>query len=393
MNAPGYPDRTGDAIGPDMAVTTSSPQPIVIPVGSNATPIWGMSAAERLRRMAAARKLPLTGDADAAGALLANLSFAFDPAWLPHLIVRPGTVLTRGGVPVLAHVVTATDRSRVAAAMEADHPFDAAGLTVIAAEAEEGIFNEALRKREKPFAERLEPASVPAIERASYTGAYKGVTDLLTKYLWPEWALWITRLCARAGISPNQVTAIGSVLCIVATVAFWYGWFWSGLAIGLVFMVLDTVDGKLARCTITSSALGNAWDHGVDLVHPPFWWWAWAVRCTAYGHPLGHDTFVAVIAAMLFGYVAQRLIEGAFIARFKMHIHVWQRFDSRFRLVTARRNPNMVILFAGLLVTRPDWGIVAVAIWTMLSLVVHLVRLFQAMAATRRGERIVSWLA
>jgi hypothetical protein len=53
----------------------------------------------------------------------------------------------------------------------------------------------------------------------------------------------------------------------------------------------------------------------------------------------------------------------------------------------------MVLLFAGLLVTRPDWGIVAVAVWTMLSLVVHLVRLFQAMAAARQGQRIVSWLA
>lgn len=377
-----------------MAASASSSQPTVVPVGSNPTPLWGMSTTERLRRLAAARKLPFAdamGD-EAGGVLLANSAFAFDPAWLPHLVARPDTVLTRGGVPVLAHV-DAANRARVAAAMAADLPLAAGDLAVIEAEDDAGIFNEALRKRERPFAERLTPASVPAIERASYTGAYKGVTDLLTKYLWPEWALVLTRLCARAGISPNQVTAIGSVLCIVATIAFWYGWFWSGLAIGLVFMVLDTVDGKLARCTITSSALGNAWDHGVDLIHPPFWWWAWATGCAAYGRPLGHDTFVAVIAAMLFGYVAQRLIEGAFIARFGMHIHVWQRFDSRFRLVTARRNPNMVILFAGLLVTRPDWGIVAVAVWTMLSLVVHLVRLFQAMAAAARGQRIVSWLA
>ena len=375
-------------------VASPSPLPTLVPVGDNPTPIWGMSTTERVRRMAAARKLPF-GEAavsEAGGVLLANSAFAFDPAWLPHLVARPGTVLTRGGVPVLAHVAAA-DRAAVEAAMAADRPLGAGALATIEAEDEAGIFNEALRKRERPFAERLTPASVPAIERASYVGAYKGVTDLLTKYLWPEWALVITRLCARAGITPNQVTAIGSVLCIVATIAFWHGWFWSGLAIGLVFMVLDTVDGKLARCTITSSALGNAWDHGVDLIHPPFWWWAWAAGCAAYGRPLSHDTFVAVIAAMLFGYVAQRLIEGAFIARFGMHIHVWQRFDSRFRLVTARRNPNMVILFAGLLVMRPDWGIVAVAVWTMLSLVVHLVRLFQAMATAARGERIVSWLA
>jgi hypothetical protein len=96
---------------------------------------------------------------------------------------------------------------------------------------------------------------------------------------------------------------------------------------------------------------------------------------------------------MLFGYVVQRLIEGAFIVRFGMHIHVWQRFDSRFRLVTARRNPNMVILFFLLLVGLPDWGIIGVAIWTAVSLIVHAVRLVQAVVARARGESITSWLA
>jgi phosphatidylglycerophosphate synthase len=374
-----------------MPTTDSSPpRPAVVPLGDNDVLLWGMTARERLRRIAAARKLPF--DAPGGGAvILANLLFVFDPAWLSYLTSRPGTVLTREGDPVLAHVATA-DRDAVTRAMAAGGPIPA-HIEVIPAEREEGIFNEALRKRERPFAERLVPANVPAIERASYVGAYKGVTDLLTKYLWPEWAFALTRLAARIGLSPNGVTAIGTLLCIVATVAFWHGWFWSGLATGLAFMVLDTVDGKLARCTITSSALGNAWDHGIDLVHPPIWWWAWATGCAAYGLPLPDAVFWAVVAAMLFGYVAQRLIEGAFIVRFGMHIHVWRRFDSRFRLITARRNPNMVILFAALLIGRPDWGIVAVAGWTMISLVVHLARLVQAVVEARRGTPLVSWLA
>ncbi|EMD82256.1 CDP-alcohol phosphatidyltransferase family protein [Pacificimonas flava] len=364
--------------------------PTVAAFGTNDTPIWGMSAEERLRRIAKSRGHAYDPAAASGPLLLSNLVYVFDPAWMAHLETRPGTVMTRRGVPVLAHV-EAGDRTAVeAAAKGAPLP---AHLTVVAAEAEGGILNEALRKREKPFAEQLTPANVAAIERLSYLGAYKGVTDLLTKYLWPKWAFALTKLSAKIGLSPNGVTAIGSVLCIAATIAFWYGWFWTGLAAGLVFMVLDTVDGKLARCTITSSKLGNAWDHGVDLVHPPFWWWAWAEGCAAYGRPLSDTVFWWVIGAMLFGYVAQRLIEGAFILRFDMHIHVWERFDSWFRLITARRNPNMVILFALLLVGRPDWGIVAVAIWTMISLLVHLWRLFQAMARRSRGQAIESWLA
>jgi phosphatidylglycerophosphate synthase len=366
-------------------------KPTVIPVGANATPIWGMPAEERLRRIAAAQGLPFKSGADGP-AILANLDFVFDPVWMTHLASRPHAVLTRNGVPVLAHAVTAAQRAAVTAAMTGGVALQA-DMDEIAAEAKDGILNEALRKREQPFAERLIPENVPLIARASYVGAYKGVTDLLTKYLWPEWAFVLTKIAARLGISPNQVTAMGTVLCIVATVAFWYGWFWTGMAAGLAFMVLDTVDGKLARCTITSSALGNAWDHGVDLIHPPIWWWAWATGCAAYGRPLSDTVFWLVIGTMLFGYVAQRLIEGAFILRFKMHIHVWRRFDSRFRLITARRNPNMLILFVFLLIARPDWGIEAVAIWTALSLAVHLVRLFQAAFARQRSGPIVSWLA
>ena len=364
--------------------------PTVVPVGDNPTPIWGMANRERLRRIAAARGLAI-GDEGAGGAvLLANLDHAFDPAWMAHLLRHPGTVLTRAGVPVLAHLPAADPA--IMAAMGGRHAADTE-YAEQAAEDERGIYNEALRKRERPFAEALTPTSVPLIERLSYQGAYKGVTDVLTKYLWPTWAFHLTRAAARIGLSPNGVTAIGTALCVVATVAFWFGWFWTGLASGLVFMVLDTVDGKLARCTITSSRLGNAWDHGIDLVHPPIWWWAWASGCAVAGRPLDDRTFWIVIGTMLVGYVAQRLIEGTFIVRFAMHIHVWRRFDSDFRLVTARRNPNMVILFAALLIGRPDWGIEAVAAWTAVSLVVHLVRLGQAIAAKARGEPIVSWLA
>ncbi len=356
-------------------------------IGTNPTLLWGLSAGQRLDRIARAQGIEMSDD----GPLLVNLEHAFDPAWLKFIADRPDHVVTFAGIPVLAHVTR--NRPAVAAAMERGQALADPALTAIAWEESGGLTNDELRKRERPFMDRLAPETVRSLERASYFGAYKGVTDILTKYLWPEWALVLTRIAARLGISPNMVTTIGAILCVAATVAFYFGWYWTGLALGLVFMVLDTVDGKLARCTITSSWWGNVFDHGIDLVHPPFWWWAWAVGLGAYGRPLDADTFWIVLAVIVFGYVAQRLIEGAFIGLFGMHIHVWQRFDSRFRLITARRNPNMIILAASLLVGRPDLGLVAVAGWTLLSLLVHLVRLAQAMVARARGRPIVSWLA
>jgi hypothetical protein len=52
----------------------------------------------------------------------------------------------------------------------------------------------------------------------------------------------------------------------------------------------------------------------------------------------------------------------------------------------------MVILFVALLLGRPDIGLIALAWWTILSLIVHAVRLAQAYGVKRSGKPIVSWM-
>ena len=370
----------------------SKPTEIVL-VGSNTTRLWGMTVDERTRRIARKQKLEIGDDGGSSAALLVNRAFVFDPAWLRYFSRRPGEALTLEGTLAIAHCRDGRERASVAKAMENDTALPAdSGIVFHPHEKGDASVNAELRKREQPFLMRLRPDTVPAAERASYFGAYKGVTDLLTKYLWPEWALVLTRMAARFGISPNMVTVVGMLMCVLATFLFWHGQYWAGMAAGFVFMVLDTVDGKLARCTITSSRLGNILDHGVDLVHPPFWWWAWSVGLTAYGHPIETDYERLLLALIVGGYVLQRLIEGAFMRSFRMHIHVWRRLDSRFRLITARRNPNMVILFVSMLFGRPDLGFIALAWWTVLSCLFHLIRLFQAVAHRASGGEIRSWL-
>lgn len=367
----------------------------VVTIGENPVKLWGLTLSERVARIARAAQFAPVEAAPDGPAILSNAAHAWDPSWLRHVAAHPGMVITLGGVPALAHGGDAGQTARIAEAMAAGMPLaDAAGLDVVAYESGPTIENKALRKRETPFLMALTRESVCPIERASYFGAYKGVTDLLTKYLWPEWALVLTRICAKLGVTPNMVTTVGAVFCVIATVLFAQGHYWAGMATGLVFMVLDTVDGKLARCTITSSAWGNVFDHGMDLVHPPFWWWFWATGLAAWGLAYDSATFWWVQGAIQGGYLVQRLIEGVFMRQNgMMHIHVWQRFDSRFRLITARRNPNMVILFVAMLFARPDLGLVAVAWWTALSCLIHAVRLVQAWIVRARGGTITSWLA
>ena len=362
-------------------------------VGENPTRLWGLTLGERTRRLSGAAGLDWIGKTPADQGLLVNAAFACDPAWFRHVAQHPGMVLVFEGVPALANVRNRADAAQVRAAMQGGQGCAMPGMQTLEYTEGPTIEDKVLRKRETPFLTPLRPDTVRTIERASYFGAYKGVTDILTKYLWPEWALVLTRIAARIGMTPNMVTAIGAALCVVATVCFAYGWYWTGMATGLVFMVLDTVDGKLARCTVTSSWWGNIFDHGIDLVHPPFWWWFWATGLSAWGLAYDSATFWWVQGAIQIGYIVQRVIEGIFIRRHKMHIHIWRRFDSQFRLITARRNPNMVILFAATLFARPDLGLIAVAWWTVLSCLVHAVRLVQAEAAMRRTGPLVSWLA
>jgi len=336
--------------------------------------VWGMTSAERVRRMLL-RDVPAGAEVQPGHRLHINRDYVFDPLLLRLALRRPGTAFHNGDDLVIGQLPDG----------------DGAAERIDLATAP-GFYNEKLRKTERPFASLLTPQSRYRIERASYFGAYKGVTDLLTKYLWPELAFHLTRLAATLRMTPNMVTAIGAALCVLATILFYHGDYWQGVAAGFGFMVLDTVDGKLARCTITSSKWGNVFDHGIDLVHPPFWWYAWGVGLAHVGLALKPATFALIMVAIVSGYVLQRLCEGYFLKYAGMDMHVWRPFDSWFRLITARRNPNMVILVASLVLARPDLGIIAVAWWTIISLAVHVVQVIQLSQARKSGRAITSWL-
>ncbi len=362
-----------------------------VPVGDNQARPFGMNSRERACRLATnagfeCADIVLPGRA----VVLASMAYGWDPAWLKTMRGRPRTILTVNGKPVMAHVPDGEDARAVADAIELGAAVE--GYAVMAAESDELSYAE-LRKRERPFVLPLDPKDPEPVERAAYDAAYKGVTDALTLYLWRRPAFYLTRWAARAGLSPNFVTLVGALLCVLAFVFFWRGDYWWGVLAGFGFMVLDTVDGKLARCTGASSKWGNIFDHGIDLIHPPLWWWAWEHGLPAYGRPLEPFTAIMVLSVIVGGYVAQRIVEGIAIKRFGgMEIHVWRRLDSRFRLITARRNPNMVILVASLLLARPDVGLELVAWWTLISLIFHAVRLAQMTERKARGQKIVSWL-
>jgi len=367
-----------------------SDAPIFIPLGTSSARVFSLDAQTRACRLAEKAGLECRESPEPnRPAILANLAFAWDPVWLKLLRDKPDSVLTLGDQPVLAHVRKQGVDGAAEAILAGKTP---AGLELIDGEMAEVGYNE-LRKKERPFVLPLSEGNAEQVERAAYDASYKGVTDALTLYLWRKPAFYLTRWAAETGLSPNTVTAIGAVLMILAFWLFWIGDYWLGILSGFIFMVLDTVDGKLARCTGTSSKWGEAFDHGIDLIHPPFWWWAWAHGLKPYGRPLEPVYETMLLALIVIGYIGQRIIEGLFIYYFKMHIHVWRPIDSQFRLITARRNPNMILLIGALLFARPEVGFELVALWTLVSLIFHTVRLAEAKARVYQGRPVISWLA
>jgi phosphatidylglycerophosphate synthase len=370
-------------------------------LGDSAVRLWGLTAAERIQRQLRSEGVELcAGGLETlppdSTLLMLRGDCLYDDRVIRGLVKARSVVLEvddEGEVIPVAAIVESKDARRADERLRgADVPLTAMGVaTVDVARVAQG-FEMGLRKFDRPYVLRVSAERQAALEQLVFSGAYKGVTDLVTKWLWPAPAQQVTHWCVRAGITPNQVTAMSLVLVMVALVLFArgdYGW---GLLAGWIMTFLDTVDGKLARVTVTSTPLGNIFDHGIDLIHPPLWYMAWGIGLAPAVNTIWGFTLPVLYSVIFAAYVGGRLCEGAFelwVARFS--IFTWRPFDSYFRLIVARRNPSMIMLTAGLCAGRPDLGLLAVAVWHALSMVVLVVRLLQGAGARRRGEAVRSW--
>jgi len=253
-------------------------------------------------------------------------------------------------------------------------------------------FQERLLKFEPPFVLLITAENQRDLERRLFTWSYKGVTDLVTKWAWPRPARWVVGRCVRLGLRPNHVTVAGLLLVVMAGLFFARGWYGWGLLAGWVMTFLDTVDGKLARVTVTSSRFGHYFDHIIDLVHPPIWYILWGLGLGLSQLDIIGISLNATLWLISIGYVVGRLVEGVFLAWLgKFGMFCWRPVDSYFRLITARRNPCMLLLTAGALLGHPDWGLAAVAVWTVLTSGFLLGRLVMAIYSHLSDGPLRSW--
>lgn len=358
--------------------------------------LWFLTARERLRRQLRAlgrfewieriEALP-----DRGRVLLLNAAHLFGNRVLQAVLERPEAVLLAepGGRAVAALVPASRARDLVAAIgpQAAAPPPDLPHLYPQQFES----FDETLRSARPPLLEPVSPERKDALENLLYGDAYRGITDLVTKFVWPRPARRAVRACARWGLSPNAVTTVGFVLMLAACWLFWQRYYFGGLGAGWLMTFLDTVDGKLARVTVQSSRFGHYFDHAIDLLHPPFWYILWGASLDPAPRAAGMD-FRAQCIVLIVAYVTGRLAEGLFPLLGRCSLFTWRPFDAWFRLVTARRNPCLILLSLGALAGHADWGFVAVVGWSALSTSVLLLRLLQGTVGRIRTGPLESWL-
>ena len=370
--------------------------PALCIVGECEIGLWGRTASERLQRQFAQAGVGrVVSREEACGEIiLVRADAVLDQPLIAILVRKVGLALIGqgpdGARPVAAHVEAGAVEA--AARMLGPEASTApAGLDMREPGDLDAGFWKGLRKRETPYALIVTPGNRAAVEWRMFMGTYKGATDFVTKHVWPWPAFHATKALAALGVTPNWVTLVAAVLMVAAFWLFIEGAFALGLAAAWAMTFLDTVDGKLARTTLTSSKWGDVFDHGIDLVHPPFWYVAWGIGLTATGQGLG-ELFWPVVGAILAGYVLQRAVEGVAIKWLGLEIHIWRPIDTWFRQITARRNPNLAILTVATVFGRPGWGLVAVAVWTVICFVLHLIQLAQAFASKRQSGPLVSWM-
>lgn len=367
--------------------------------GQSAVRLWSLDAHERIRRqLKQAGKVTLL-DSPAAlktlsatdSILILRADYLYEVRTLNALMERPNTVLAHADQKrAAAAYVDAPLAADTLQALTSDQPLpdNLEQTTPDALDA----FDHQLRKAKAPLLEPVTEDRRKALESLLYGSAYKGITDLVTKFLWPRPARHGVRVCARLGITPNAVTSIGFLLMVWACYLFAEGQFALGLAAGWFMTYLDTVDGKLARVTVRSSRFGHLFDHGMDVIHPPFWYVFWGTSLVTY-QPIWGLELTDLYWLIIAGYVLGRLAEALFHLLGDASIFSWRPFDAYFRLVTARRNPCMILLTLSVLAGRPDWGLVGVAIWTAGTTAMLFLRLLQGTLARLRQGPLHSWLA
>src|SRR3972149_7261128 len=168
--------------------------------------MWGISSGQRICRV-----LKTSGES----ALVNNLSalkrddsvlifhggYLFDDRLIRYLAATPNLILlfeSEGKkVAVAAHVSSRLAYQALEMIGKTSGAESLSGVKTQTLETLPISFQESLRNSAPSFALPISAEKTRDLERRLYDWSYKGVTDFITKWVWPLPAMWGVRQCAR----------------------------------------------------------------------------------------------------------------------------------------------------------------------------------------------------
>lgn len=305
--------------------------------------------------------------------LLLQGDLVLDDRLLRHLLKGgPGTALAEGD-EVVAYLNPAQARAL------AGHWETGGGLGAALAAAglqprrpaELDPYVPSLRLTMPPYLLRARAKSeLPSLDQLLYHRTFKGVIDAIARYGYYHLVRWITRQLSRTSLTPNLFTAL-SILAIWAAVpCFALGQLGAGVLLAWLGVILDSVDGKLARLILHLSEAMGTLEHLSAMPALGLWYLALGWHCS--GGELLRDTPMALATWALVGsFVLDKIVSSAFKKRHRREIFDYRPVDAAFHLIAARRNVSLLQLSVGALLDQPHIALVSMAAWMVCTLCFH----------------------
>jgi CDP-alcohol phosphatidyltransferase len=202
------------------------------------------------------------------------------------------------------------------------------------------------------------------IDRAS-----KRPTDVVEKYVDPPIENWIVHKLCETAVTPNVVTLLAIAVALTAASLFYEGWFFLAAVFVWVAIVLDGVDGKLARVKLMTPSTGTL-NQIAGFFYESAWYLSWAAYLARTYDPVAWEVGTAL--AVCNG--CDQGLMAAFAQFCGKPLSAMSRFDQCFDFIGGQRRIYLAMLLVGFLLGMPLQALQAVLWWAVVTVFIHLGR-------------------
>lgn len=229
-----------------------------------------------------------------------------------------------------------------------------------------------LRRYAVPTFRRIQFSdSTKPIENELYGKTFKGAMEFVAEYGYKIPVREMTRWVAKTTITPNMVTTVAILSAVAAIPCFFVGWYWAGLLLAATFIILDSLDGKLARLTYRLSHTADRFDHLTSLPTRMGWYagLGWYFAEGQLTSPFGIAGFVLTCVPFM-----DKMVLNLFNWKFGRSLLDFTPLDRSIHLFTVRRN-DIFFLIAASITGFARGAYLVITGWALLTWIWHIARL------------------